>query len=67
MDRRSLRYRNISIIKKIDEVVDSDIYIGDGNNKEGSEISLDGFLNLIKLFPNSMELTKYSHKRITRL
>lgn len=62
-------YRNISIIRKIDEIVNLDVYIGadDENNEDGCRISFDGFLNLIKLFPNSMELTKYSHKRIAML
>lgn len=59
--------RNVSVLKKIDEVVDGDVYIGDVIQEKGYTITCNGYKNLIDLFPNSSELTKYVHKRISSL
>jgi len=48
-------YQNISIIKKIDNLIDYDFYVGLENN-HAIEISYDLYLELIKKFPNSTEL-----------
>lgn len=58
--------QNISIVRKIDEVIDYDIYIGDENNHE-HEIPKDIYKELVKSFPNKTELIKYSHKRIASI
>lgn len=59
--------RNVSILRKIDEVVDGDIYIGGDNQEEFHYIPYGEFKALIELFPNSSEMTKYVHKRIATL
>ncbi len=57
--------RNISIIRHIDNLVDSDIYIStDWIDKKGY-LPYDEFKELVKFFPNSIELTKYSNARIS--
>lgn len=58
--------QNISIVRKIDEVIDYDIYIGDENNHE-HEIPKEIYMELVKSFPNKTELIKYSHKRIASI
>lgn len=56
-------YRNISILQKIDEVIERDFYIGgDWENHNG--ISKEIFDDLLKKFPKTAELDKYAHKRI---
>lgn len=56
-------YRNISILRKIDEVIERDFYIGgDWENHNG--ISKEIFDDLLKKFPKTVELDKYAHKRI---
>lgn len=59
--------RNVSILRKIDEVIDGDIYIGGDNQEEFHYIPYGEFMALIELFPNSSEMTKYVHKRIATL
>lgn len=59
-------YQNISIIEKIDNLVDYDFYVGIENNHE-IEISYDLYLELIKKFPNSTELKHYAHSRISTI
>ena len=56
-------YRNISIIRKIDEVIEHDFYIG-GDWEAHNGISKETFENLISKFPKTAELDKYAHKRI---
>lgn len=56
-------YRNISILGKIDIVIERDFYIG-GEQSEIDGISENVFKELINSFPNTFELTKYAHKRI---
>lgn len=56
--------RNVSILSKIDHVIDGDIYIGGEKQKEKYYMPYEEFTKLIDIFPNSTELTKYVHKRI---
>lgn len=59
-------YRNISILRKIDEVIERDFYIGgDWENHNG--ISKETFDDLLKKFPKTAELDKYAHKRIASI
>lgn len=62
-----IAYRNISILKKLDQVVDSDVYIGDDEKKVDCYLPVDVYQKLVEAFPNSSELTKYAHKRIAAL
>lgn len=59
-------YRNISILSKIDKVIERDFYIGgDWENHNG--ISKETFENLLSKFPKTAELDKYAHKRIASI
>lgn len=59
-------YRNISILRKIDEVIERDFYIGgDWENHNG--ISKETFDELLEKFPKTSELDKYAHKRIASI
>lgn len=59
-------YRNISILRKIDEVIERDFYIGgDWENHNG--ISKETFDELLEKFPKTSELNKYAHKRIASI
>ena len=59
-------YRNISIIRKIDEVIDRDFYIG-GDWETQNGIPKETFDILISQFPKTAELDKYAHKRIVTI
>ena len=59
-------YRNISIIRKIDEVIDRDFYIG-GDWETHNGIPKETFDSLISQFPKTAELDKYAHKRIASI
>ncbi|MBU5445577.1 Shedu immune nuclease family protein [Paenibacillus sp. MSJ-34] len=59
-DRMFTAYRNISIFRKINEIVNEDIHIGDDSDK----LPLSVFERLISLFPNTSELNKYASARI---
>ena len=59
-------YRNISILRKIDEVVERDFYIG-GDWEAHNGISKETFDNLISKFPKTAELDKYAHMRIASI
>lgn len=63
--RHFVAYRNISILAKIDHVVDHDVYIG-GNHAEGY-IPLETYELLIKKFPKTAELNYYAHARIATI
>lgn len=66
LDKRYfVAYRNISILAKIDHVVDQDVYIG-GEHTEGY-IPLETFELLIKKFPKTAELDYYAHARIATI
>ena len=59
-------YRNVSILRKIDEVIARDFYIGgDWENHNG--ISKETFDELLEKFPKTAELDKYAHKRIASI
>ena len=59
-------YRNISIIRKIDEMIERDFYIG-GDWEAYNGISKEIFENLISKFPKTAELDKYANKRIASI
>lgn len=59
-------YRNISILKKIDELIERDFYIG-GKWEVHNGICKETFMELIKKFPKTAELDKYAHKRIANI
>lgn len=59
-------YRNISILRKIDGVIERDFYIG-GDWEAYHGISKETFDNLIKRFPKTAELDKYANKRIASI
>ena len=56
--------RDISIFRKIDELIDEQIIVG-GENE--SAIPLVDFEQLIQTFPTSTELTHYARSRISRV
>ena len=66
-EKMFLAYRKISVLKSVDKVVDSDIYIGGEEREKGYNISYEEYKQLIKLFPNSTELGKYMYKRVEAL
>ena len=55
---------NISIFRKIDELIDEPIVIGGDAN---GAIPLDAFNELLANFPTTWELTKYAKARVTRV
>ena len=59
-------YRNISILRKIDEVIEHDFYIG-GDWESHNGISKETFDNLLEKFPKTAELDKYARKRIASI
>lgn len=61
-----IAYRNISILRKIDGVINSDFYIG-GNWEEKNGIPLEEYMNLINTFPKTAELDKYANNRIANI
>ena len=63
--RHFVAYRNISILAKIDHVVEQDVYIG-GNHPEGC-IPTETFELLVKKFPKTAELDYYAHARIATI
>ena len=56
--------RDISIFRKIDELIDEPIVVG-GENE--SAISLADFEHLLKTFPTTTEITHYTRARIARV
>lgn len=59
-------YRNISILRKIDEVIERDFYIG-GDWESHNGISRETFDDLLSKFPKTAELDKYAHMRIASI
>lgn len=57
---------NISIIGKIDELVNSDVYIG-GQHTGPGYLPIDDYELLIKAFPTSWELKQYARARISMI
>lgn len=56
----------ISILRKIDAVIESDIYIGGDETVEGF-LPTDVFLELINKFPKTAELRHYANARIASI
>ncbi|MBD3820862.1 MAG: DUF4263 domain-containing protein [Thiotrichales bacterium] len=56
--------RDISVFRKIDDLIDEPIIVG--GNEEGA-VPLDDFELLLKTFPTSTELTLYARTRIARV
>lgn len=59
-------HRNISILRKIDELIERNFYIG-GDWETHNGISKETFENLLSKFPKTAELDKYAHKRIASI
>lgn len=59
-------HQNISICRKIDDIVDCDVYITDGTDEREGYIPFEIFNLLVSTFPNSTELKKYTHARIAQ-
>ena len=62
--RHFIAYRNISILRKINELVKHDVYIG--GTADGC-IPVDVYESLIKAFPKTAELNRYAHSRISTI
>jgi len=59
-------YRNISILRKIDRVISSDLYIGgEWDGKNG--IPIETYMELVQHFPKTAELDKYADNRIASI
>lgn len=56
-------YQNISILRKIDDVIERDLYIGGDWEKLGG-ISAEVFQQLVRIFPKTTELKRYTEYRI---
>jgi len=61
-----IAHRDIAILRKIDEVIEHDFYIG-GDWEAHNGIPKETFENLISKFPKTAELDKYAHKRIASI
>lgn len=57
---------NISILGEIDDVIDEDFYVVNGENHIKG-IPIEAYNNLIKCFPKKTELEYYSYSRISNL
>jgi len=56
-------YRNISILRKIDALVERDIYVGGCWDAKGG-MPFEAYQSLIESFPKTAELDKYANSRI---
>ena len=61
-----IAYRDISILRKIDSVIEQDLYIG-GVWEEKNGLPYDVYMELIRKFPKSAELNKYVNSRIANI
>lgn len=59
--------RNISILSKIDQIIDNDFYIGGKWEEKTNGIPEETYRDLIKNFPKTSELNKYCHSRISNI
>lgn len=59
-------HRNISILRKIDELIERDFYVG-GGGKESACVSKEAFIELVRKFPKTAELDKYAHYKIANI
>lgn len=57
---------NISILRKIDDIINDDFYIVD-ENEDHDGVSIEAYNNLLEHFPKSAELAHYTHSRISNL
>lgn len=55
--------RGISILDKIDEVIDRDFYVG-GDWEKNQGMPIDAYMELINKFPKTAELDKYVRYRV---
>ena len=56
-------YRNISILRKIDNVIDKDFYVG-GCWEDNGGIPYEVYQSMLESFPKTAELDKYANSRI---
>lgn len=63
--RHFVAYRNISVLAKIDHIVEKDVYIGGSDIKD--HIPIETFELLIKKFPKTAELNYYANARIATI
>ena len=56
-------YRNISILSKIDHVVNRDVYVG-GQWEEKDGMPYEAYQQMLRQFPKTRELNLYAHQRI---
>ncbi len=61
-----IAYRDISILRKIDNVLEHDLYIG-GTWEEKCGLPYDTYMEIIRCFPRTSELDKYVHSRIASI
>jgi len=61
-----LASRGISILNKIDDVIERDFYVG-GDWEKNNGIPLEVYIDLINKFPKTSELDKYAHYRISNI
>ena len=61
-----IAHRDIAILRKIDEVIERDFYIG-GDWEAHNGISKETFKDLINKFPKTAEMDKYTHMRIASI
>lgn len=61
-----LASRGISILKKIDNVIERDFYVG-GDWENNNGIPLESYIDLINKFPKTAELDKYANYRISNI
>lgn len=59
-------YRNISILRKIDQLIERDFYIG-GSWEENNGISKETYDYIVARFPKTAEVDKYAHMRIANI
>lgn len=64
MPKMFTAYRNISIMRKLDEVINHDLYIG-GAWEDNSGMPIEAYKELLNSFPKTAELDKYAYYRIS--
>lgn len=62
-EKMFIAYRNISILRKLDKVMNSDVYIGESVDKSAT-LPLSAFKDLIRQFPKTAELDHYANAKI---
>ena len=59
-------YRNISVLRKLDQILKTDVYIGKASDPN-CNLPLEVFLELIGKFPTSWELNRYTDAKISMI